>query len=1185
MINYVFFPIGRRKAPIPGVGQLFRIMKLTSLLLIVFCMHLSGSTRSQTVSLDAKNQPLSDVLRAIKKQTDLAVVYNDRFVNPDRKVSIHVENASLTNTLESLLKPLSLTYHITENTIVIAVDRNKNTNESLDPDRLLEMQQRTIIGTVTNEEGDPLEGVTISIKGAPGGTTTDESGHYQLPLDLGEVTLVFSMLGYEPNEQRVADRHTVNVSLRMIVSDLEEVVVTALGFEIGADKTATSASKISDKEISISGEVGLLNKIAGKASGVYIGKSSGSDPGGGSFVQIRGQNTLSGDHQPLYIIDGVPMNSSIIGGTSERGVIQQSRVNDINPDDIASIQVLKSASASALWGSRAANGVVMITTKKGAYNEKMKISFKSTYSLDEVNLYHQRQTTFGQGENGVFDPNSGSGWGDKIANRKGGEDEVDQSGPYFVGYQTGNSYYPILTKNSRRTYEREQFDLLFRNGHFFENSLNINGGNATSNYLFSASDINQHGVIRNSSDYRRSTIRINVGSKLNDVINLSASGTYSKISSNRVQRSNNTAGMMLGYYRMPTDFDITDYKGSYYSSPTAAPSVNRHRSYRNYLGSSDNPVYNNTLWTMYEQLNPNDVNRFIGKVELGIKPVKWFELIARTGIDNYSDHRETYFPKSSAGFLDGRYVEEEIAESQVNLDVIGKSSYAFRDYHASLIVGFNVNDRKQRSLSGAMTNFLVADGPMNFSNAQTVNTSSVNSKTNRRSGRLYSVLSLEAYNAVFANFSFAGETASTFGELSDKTFYYPSADIAWQFTTLPLLQNSPVLSFGKLRFAYGEVGVEPQPYRTETLFVAGNSLYGNGAYLQSTNRGNALLRPERKKEYEIGADLRFFNNRLSTGVTYYKNTISDLLLSVPVPLSTGFATEYQNIGSMKNNGLEVDVNYRLIDKADLRAAVSANFSRNRNRVTDLAGTSRVFVGGVGTFMAQYAVEGEPVGIHMGGHYLRDDQGNILFDGNGFPRVVNTDGKIGDPNPDWRGGMGLEVSYKNFAINMAFEMSRGGDFYDGTRSVMYTHGTHTDVGREVITVQDLKNFRGDIIPAGTTVRGNVMDLGAGPVLLDESYYTTQGGGFGALKEQFVVDGSWARLRDVSLSYMLQTASLQKATKLHAVVFSLSGRNLFLWTKLRGVDPDTNQTQASMGRGMDYFENPGTRSYFFSIQLNF
>lgn len=1163
--------------------QTLLAMKLTVLLIAVsFCAN--AESFAQKVTLSLKKAPLEQVFNQVKLQTGFSFIWDESTLKRTHPVDIHVKNAPIAEVMDHCLKGQSLVYQIVGKIIVIKLEAEIAGNTGTIPNVML-APLIDISGKVTNSQNEPMEGVSVMVKGAQTGVTTNADGQFRLSVSSANVELIFSFVGYQSRTIKVGNQTVFNIVMEESVAGLNEVIVTALGFKENQDKLGSSSSKISSKSINNSGEAGLLNKMAGKASGVFIGKSSGSDPGGGSFVQIRGASTLSGNFEPLYIIDGVPMSSSVIGGTSYAGVIQQSRVNDINPDDIASIQILKGASASALWGSRAANGVVVITTKDGAYNERMKISFKTTYSIDKVNLYQKKQTKYGQGAVGIYSPSSQSSWGDKIEDRSGGEDEVNKSGQYFKGYETGNLYYPIIKKNSRENFAEKQFDEIFHKGYFLDNNINISGGGPNSNYLFSASDLYQQGVFRNSSDYRRSSIRLNIESRLNNIIKLSTNAAYTKTLSNRVQRSNNLAGMMLGYYRMPTDFDITDYIGDYYTSSTASPVINRHRSYRNYLGSTNNPVYNNPLWTMNEQKNPNNVSRFIGSAEITVAPVEWFEFIARGGVDNYTDNRATYFPVYSATQLNGSYDEQIIRENQMNLDLIGRFKRDFGEISSNLTVGFNLNDRKNSMLGGNMTDFLIANGPINFSNAQGINRNPYNSITNIRSSRGYALLGLSAYNALFLNLSYAAESASTFGAGSNNTFFYPSADIAWQFSKLALFEGSPVLSFGKLRFSYGVVGVQPQPYQTSTVFVSGNSLFGNGAYLQSSKIGSNLLKPEKKTEYEAGLDMRFSDNRLSAGITYYRNYVENLLLQVPIAISTGFSTIYKNIGKMQNKGIELDLGYSIIRKNDLSVSVSGNFSANRNLVTDLAGASSVQVGGIGGFMANYAVEGEPIGIFMGGHRRRDENGKPLFDANGFPLVDGANGKIGDPNPDWRGGFGAEARYKNFSLSILFETSQGGDFYDGTRSVMYTFGTHPDIANEITTDRDLKNFKGNSIPKGTVVRGNMIDLGAGPVLADEFYYTTQGGGQGSDKEQFVVDGSWTRLRDVSLSYSLRTESFRRATKLQSIEFKLSGRNLLLWTGLKNVDPDLNQTQVTLGRGVDYFENPGARSYLFSILFNY
>ena len=284
------------------------------------------------------------------------------------------------------------------------------------------------------------------------------------------------------------------------------------------------------------------------------------------------------------------------------------------------MQVLKGASAAALWGSRAANGVIIITTKKGKLGEKMNVSFRSSYSIDQVNMFHPKQNKFGQGSDGVYSPSASLSWGDKISDRSGEADILDTSGPYYEGYITGQRYYPILERNQRTSFEDSNYDQIFKNGHSWDNSISLSGGNENSTFYFSVGHLDQDGIYQANSNYKRSSIRFNTEKRFNQYVRMNTSASYVTSSSDRVQRGNNTSGTMLAYLRNPPDFDVTDYIGSYYASPNAAPIENRQRSYRSYLGASATPIYNNPLWPLYQQKNTSDVDRIIANTELKILP-------------------------------------------------------------------------------------------------------------------------------------------------------------------------------------------------------------------------------------------------------------------------------------------------------------------------------------------------------------------------------------------------------------------------------------------------------------------------------------------------------------------------------------------------------------------------------------
>lgn len=1063
----------------------------------------------------------------------------------------------------------------------------------------LSAQVRTLKGRVTSgEDGTAVPGANVVIKGTTTGSSTNADGTYALsvPTD-APTTLVFSFIGFKTQELMVSrSQTTVDMVLPRDALALSEVVVSVLGIKEEADKVGSTSSKVNAAAITRSGEPGLINGLAGKASGVQIARSSG-DPGASAFIQIRGQNTITGNNQPLVIIDGIPMNNTTEGGTNG-GVVPQSRLNDLNPNDVASVQVLKGASAAALWGSRAANGVILITTKKGTDSDKMSVSFSSSFSTDQINAFHPVQGAFGQGANGVYSPTATNSWGDKIANRSGGADEVNTTGQYFEALD-GTKYYHIIRKNSRAVYNQSNYDLVFRTGYTWDNALSLSGGDAKSTYFFSVGDLRQTGIQRGNSTYNRTTVRLNTERKFNKIARIATNINYIHSDANRIQRGNNLAGAMVGLLRNPADFDISDYKGSYYASPTASPELNRQRGYRSYLGAVKNPANNNALWALYEQENTTKVNRFIASAELGLKPVEWFDLTGRVGLDTYTDQKLNAFPVNDiSGAGDGQFQEQLTKETELNGDLFGRVTKNFgRNFNLSYVLGANINDRQYYNIGATITGYLVPDAGPSFANASALNKNPVNARSHIRTTRGYTTGTLAAYDAVFLTASLAAESSSTFGEKSKRTFYYPSADIAWQFTKLPIFQNTDLLTFGKLRASYGVVGVQPLPYRTNTRFVSavyantpwGDNLnsaqYGSGSYIQNREQGDEYLRPERKTEYEIGTDLRLLSNRLRVGFTYYENKINDMLVGVTLAASTGFAAKYTNAARMQNKGIEADLSFDVLRRGAFKWTANAIFSRNRNKVLSLAGTQSVLLTGIENFMDVRAVEGQPIGVFWSSKYALNDDGTRKLDANGFPTAAPVSGVIGNPNPDWTGSLGSTFSYKKLSLELLFETSQGTDFYAGSRSVMYSFGTHADTGNEVTLTQDLKTYAGKVIPAGSTVRGNIQDFGAGPVLLNEAYYTSLGGGFGSLKEQFIEDGSWTRLRQASLNYHLDSPVFRQKTKLQSVDFAVSGRNLILWTKVKGIDPDTNLTGTFTGRGFDYFNTPNTRSLLFTVKITY
>lgn len=1077
----------------------------------------------------------------------------------------------------------------------------------------LVFSQESISGNITDDEGVPLPGATVLILGTTNGTTSDFDGNFTIQANIGDV-LSFSYVGYETFNQEIQNQDQLSISL-IAANELEEVVLTALGIEKKKDDDLSGTSVVEVDQLQRSGETGVLQGLSGKASGVQITRNSG-DPGSGAYIQIRGQNTINGDNSPLIVLDGAPISNANIGGNTA-GVVQQSRLNDINPEDIESVSVIKGAAAAALYGTGAANGVLVINTKRGSKESKgWSFNLKTSLSVDRVNREWEKQDTWGQGADGIWYDEPGIGYyvenypfsfGDEIALRPGGNDNYDLSSTYFEtpdGRQIGT----ILDKNSRSTYNQENRDAVFGNGYTWETNASFSFKSDKSSTYISISNLDQDGILKGASDYVRNTLKLNNDTNLTDKLKVKLSSTYSNSESNRVQTGSNLNGLYLGYLRTSPDFDIRDYKGTNYRISDGVISVtpNSHRSYRRNTGSYrafDNqtgafsyaaPTYNNPLWTINEQKNLNTVDRFVFSPELNYDVADNLKIIARYSIDYFQDNRVDYWPSGSAG--DGRnglWGEDRISNKINNFKVfaLGNANIT-NDIVIDYTIGYQATQENYRRLSAGETNFTNPDQVfLNTGNttSQNSNPNSYNALTRQNGG--FAVLDFSVYDNILVQISGRAETLSTLPGAG--IIFYPSASVGYKLTDLIEID---AIDFAKLRVSYGEVGIGANPYATSTVYGPGGIgsswgdglggyLYGN-PFTQSATRGNPDLKEERKTEFEYGLDLRLLDNAITLNATYYQNETADGIIALPIPASSGFTSSLQNAARISNKGWEIDITGRVLRTEDFGISVNANYTANRNLVEDLQGSAYTVLSGF-TATSSGIAEGYPFAVLRSGVYERDNSGNYVLNSNGFPNAASEKQVgVGDPNPDFRAGFGLNIFYKNLSFTSVIETSQGNDVWNGTYGVLHYFGIHenTDVKTVNNTGGPILNSWGTSIPAGATFRGYIDDFGGGPVAVDSEWWTTNGGGFGDVGEPFIMDGSWIKLREISLTYDF-TEDFVQDLGLTNLSLSVSGRNLFLWSAIDGFDPENNLTGASRGRGLEYFSNPGTSSILTSLRLQF
>ena len=1064
--------------------------------------------------------------------------------------------------------------------------------------------QSTIQGTVTDINGNVLAGANVLIDGTSVGAAAAADGSYRIDIGPGTiggqtVALIASYIGHSSQTVNVdvptSGSVTQNFSLAVDAIGLKAISVTALGFETNRDKQGSTSVSVTPADMTRSGEALIMNSLAAKASNVIVNAVSG-DPGSGSSIRIRGNNTISGTSQPLIIVDGMPINNSQIYGNSSRfgGVTQQSRMNDINSNDIKSVEILKGASAAALWGSRAANGVIVIQTKDGAAG-RMKMSYRHTSSFDEIHERIPAQTTYGQGRNGVWTTHAES-WGDKIADRAGGADTYNKDKAYFVSEDGSFTQYTITSKNSKDTFVDKNFNQIFGTGKLLQDDFQVSGGDLNKTYLFSYSRLRQDGMIKNSY-YDRDNVRLNTTFRLSDNVSMSSKVGYTYSNSNRIQRGSNVSGLMLGLLRTAPDFDNTHYKGTYISGGTQY--TGRHRAYRRYLGgSSTNPIYNNPNWTVNEQKNETRVNRLIMSNEMNLTPFAGTELVLRGGLDQFTDNRESFYPPGSAGSAknSGSFDMARITNKETNYDVIARQNVELGSSMSMVAtLGWNLNDRAYSRSSSWIDGFLVNTDKWTTNVNTAAEASSVsNGRLYIRSTRAYGLLSLDALDQIFVNISMANETHST---ISD-SYMYPAVDVAYQLTDL--LSGVGAISFAKVRVAWGKVGVRPSAHRFETLAESGfgYSSYSDpvsvgqwgGGYRVDDDKGNDKLKPEVKTETEFGADFRFMDDKFSLSFTSYSNIIDDMLISNALTPTYGYDTQYSNAAKMENKGLEIDGSWSVMSGPTTGLDFTFNWAKNENKVLDLAGTDVLNLGSGS--VQSIAKEGYPIGTLWGiGSQTEDGtvNGKFILDKNGFPQITARKMVLGNPNPDWRGTMGMTARWNNFTVNMLFEHSEGGDYSPRTLWVLRRFGTTTDTENEVTLTKDLVNVDGKTIPSGTTVRGFIEDFGGGDVLLDEAWFRHGiGGGFGDNQAYnfSIKDATYSRIRELSLSYFMESDAITNMTGLSNIVFTATGRNLFAWYKdLVGVDPGVNVGGIQTGSGLEYFSNPVTKSFLFSVSANF
>jgi len=1056
------------------------------------------------------------------------------------------------------------------------------------------LAQRTISGTITDDTGESLIGASVVAKGTTVGTITDIDGSYSLNVADDVNTLVVSYTGFDTQEIVLGASNVVDVTLSEGV-ELSEVVVTAVGLEANRAKLGYSIQNVDAEEIVASRETNLVDALNSKVAGVQVTSSAGS-PGASSSIRIRGSVSVNKSNQPLFVVDGVPIDNSTFGardGNDTAGVDNSNRVIDMNPNDIATMSVLKGPSATALYGVRAANGAIVITTKKGVAG-KPKVNISASYSADQVNKFNDLQTIYSQGNtvNGLQtyrgpETAEGDSWGPLIS-----ELEYDGDTDYLFN-KNGN----LVPKGTGNGVPAESFDHqdFFVTGQTLDLNASVAGGNENITYYISGGRLSSQGIVPNAT-FARNSFRVNTTAKLTDKLGAGISMNYVNSGGTRIQRGSNLNGVMLGLLRTAPTFDNGNGKSGQEAADDPSTYVNPDGSQRSYRFG----VYDNPYWVINKNPATDNVNRLTGNVNLKYDISDAFFLSYRLGADTYSDSRLAAEDINTGGFGSntGSIINRNINLTDINSDLIlGYNTRISEKFGVSGVVGYN------------MFNTLSVDREITGTTLSAPNFYHISNATNLVSGEdifrkrihgLYATADLNISELLFANLSFRNDWSSTLPSESN-TYQSYAASLGFDITEAFKIERNSIFSYGKLRLSYGVVGNDAPVYATSNNFPQAEAggdgfistvqfpAFGTNAFERSSLLGNGMIVPEKSTTYEIGGEFKFFKGRLGLDVTYYDTKSEDIIIAVDLPSTTGFTSVVQNSGIIENKGWEIIGDLNVIDRDDFTWDVTANFNAFTNDVIELAeGVESIGLAGFTSTSADL-VAGQPYSSIFGTGWQRTDTGDIIIGSDGFPLVDPTKKVLGDPNPDWTLGLRNSFSFKGIKVSALLDIRQGGDVWCGTCGILNFFGTSqlsADERNDVVVFEGVQ----EVSPADENTPA-VYAENTTPVALananpnaSEGEFYRRRYGFGGIAEMNIYDASWVRLRDVSIGYSVPSRLLEGMAIAGASV-TLSGRNLWLSTDYPGIDPETNLTGASNGYGLDYFNMPNAKSYNVTLNLTF
>jgi TonB-linked SusC/RagA family outer membrane protein len=1129
-----------RERIFPGATKILLKMKLTLIIILFsFLGTIASETYSQTqrLSLQLKNETVESVLGTIEEKSEYYFLYSAEIIDVDKKVNINVLNSPVEKILDLLFEGTDIIYTIKGRQVILSSVKNP----------VVAQQQKALSGKVTDSSGAPLPGVTVVVTGTSVGVITDVNGGYSLPNIPDNATLVFSFVGMKAQEIAVSGKSVINVTLREEIVGIDEVVAIGYGVQKKRDITGAITS-VNSTMIEGTPVKDVMSVLQGRASGVQVVSNSGA-PGDGITVTVRGYSTLNSGNSPLYVIDGVPVESnslSQLNGWEEHGL---NPLADINPQDIESIEVLKDGASTSIYGSRAANGVILITTKRGKSGQgKVSVNMQAGVStitrfLSVLNARQYRDIITDAYEN----------YNDYIGYK------------YYKNYDY--NYNLIDSLNPLNTGDVDWQDVMYRTAWQKELNVSFSGGSADAKYAISSSYLDQDGIFI-ASNYKRITSRVNADFKLNPKVNVGYSVSYAHSKNNRINAggTGNNSLVQSILVRPPT-YSLTYPDGSSL----------------NYLNGKRNPVA-----LAKEVTHLNTTNRIIGNQYMEWEVLKGLKFRANLNVDYISMKEDEFYP-TTVDYREGYNSGSVRAINNLtwaNEDYLSYDKTFKEDHHFTALAGFSMQEWK-KEITGLDGLYFVSDNITTLNSASTISQKDdyVNTTVEHSMVSFFGRLGYNYKGKYMLQANMRADGSSRFGK-ENRFGYFPSVSGAWRFTDEPFAEGiTSILNDGKLRLSWGQTGNEAiGDYTSQGEFSVGSNYVDYSAASPTVMPNNALTW-ETTTQYDLGVDLSFLKDRFVFNADFYIKETTDLLFDVPIPETTGFNYITQNVGDIRNKGCEFALTSHNLDRK-FKWTTSFNISFNRNKVVSLP--EDLLTNGYMENGAYHILqEGRPIGVFYGykflGVFSRDEDnvnevrfgsasgaifkgGDPIWDDLKADNIIDDNDRqiIGDAQPEFTGGFNNDFSYKNFTLNVFFQFVYGNDIYsvlNGQRNWVYAYNnTSTDA---------LNRWReqGDVTNYPRPIRNDPLHSG---------YYYR-------VSDRWIEDGSYLRLKNVSLAYNVPRKITEKL-KISNLKAYVTGQNLITWTHYTGYDPEVSSYSGTK-IGVDEGSYPQSRTIIFGVNIDF